>query len=58
MRENEGKGWAEIRQVVEDLTGVKLHTTTVSKRYARLKANFVVFEETDVCHCLVWIGRY
>lgn len=51
MREKEGKGWAEIRQVIEDITGVKLGGTTLQNRYTRVKANFVVFEETDVCSC-------
>lgn len=49
MSEKEGKGWAEIHRVIEDITGVKLGGNMLPKRYSRLKANFVIFEETDVC---------
>lgn len=51
MKEVEGKNWSEIRAAVEEAVGggVKIGGSTLQVRYARMKANFVVFEKDDVC---------
>lgn len=51
MREKDGKGWSDIREEIEKITGAKFGSTTLKNRYARMKANFVVFEKDHVC-CL------
>jgi len=48
MKDVEGKGWAEIREAWEAMTGVKMGGSTLSGRYARIKANFVTFKKEDV----------
>lgn len=48
MREKDGQGWADIRKVIEEITGVKLGSSSLSNRYGRMKANFTVFEKEDV----------
>ena len=48
MKDDEGKGWAEIREAWEAMTGDKVGGSTLSGRYARIKANFVVFKKEDV----------
>lgn len=47
MKDVEGKGWAEIKAAWEAMTGIKVGGTTLSTRYIRMKANFVVFEDDD-----------
>ncbi|ODM14572.1 hypothetical protein SI65_10058 [Aspergillus cristatus] len=47
LKEVEGKTWAEIRKIMEDITGAKLGGSTVQVRYTRMKANFVVFDKED-----------
>ena len=48
MKDGEGKGWAEIREAWEAMTGDKVGGSTLSGRYARIKANFVIFKKEDV----------
>lgn len=43
---DEGKPWAVIQETLEGIAGCKL--TGLSTRYARIKANFVVFPKEDV----------
>ncbi|KLJ11352.1 hypothetical protein EMPG_13375 [Blastomyces silverae] len=47
MKGEENKSWAEIRQAWEDVTGEKVGGSTLSTRYIRIKANFVVFTPED-----------
>ncbi|PGH00125.1 hypothetical protein AJ79_08308 [Helicocarpus griseus UAMH5409] len=47
MKDDENKPWTEIRQAWEEITGEKIGGSTLSGRYARIKANFVVFKEDD-----------
>lgn len=49
MREVSGDGWAEISKYAESVMGVELDRSTMRKRYAKMKANFVAFEVEDVC---------
>lgn len=46
MKDDEGKTWAVITEALEELAGCKL--AGLSTRYARIKANFVVFPKEDV----------
>lgn len=48
LKETEGKTWAEIRKALEDFTGLMIGSSTPHVRYARMKANFVVFGVEDV----------
>lgn len=48
MRGTENKPWAEIKDVLEGITGAKLVVGSIEVRYARIKANLVVFENEDV----------
>ena len=48
MKDEENKSWADIRKAWEDLTGDKVGNSTLSGRYARIKANFVTFHDEDV----------
>lgn len=48
MREVNGDGWAEITKYAEGVMGIELDRSTMRKRYAKMKANFVVFEAEDV----------
>jgi hypothetical protein len=48
MKDVEGKGWAKIREAWEAMTGEKIGGSTLSGRYARIKANFIVFKKEDV----------
>lgn len=45
---DEGKVWAEIREAWEKMTGEKVGKSTLSSRYARIKANFTVLSKDDV----------
>ncbi|KAL1955244.1 hypothetical protein VTO42DRAFT_8903 [Malbranchea cinnamomea] len=47
MKDEEGRSWAEIRQAWGKLTGDKVGNSTLSGRYARIKANFVVISDDD-----------
>ncbi|KAK2748623.1 hypothetical protein FQN55_004176 [Onygenales sp. PD_40] len=47
MKDEEGKPWGEIRAAWEEMTGEKVGGSTLSGRYARIKANFVVFNPDD-----------
>ncbi|OJD18313.1 hypothetical protein AJ78_01626 [Emergomyces pasteurianus Ep9510] len=47
MKDDENKPWAEIRQAWEVMTGEKVGGSTLSGRYGRIKANFVVFTPED-----------
>lgn len=49
MRDSEGRGWTDICEVIEWITGVKIRTTSLRNRYNKMKSNFVVFEDKDVC---------
>ena len=49
MREVDGKSWPEIRKKLEDITQAKIGASSLQIRYTRMKANFVVFEQDDVC---------
>lgn len=49
MREVDGKSWVEIRKTLEDLMQAKIGASSLQIRYTRMKANFVVFEQDDVC---------
>lgn len=49
MREKDGKQWLYIKAAIEEITGTKFGNTTMKNRYARMKANFVVFEMEHVC---------
>ena len=55
---DEGKPWAEIREAWENLTGEKVGGSTLSGRYARIKANFVVFSKNDVSFPPSWLSVY
>lgn len=48
MKDKENKTWSEIREAWFGLTGVQVGGSTLSIRYARLKANFVTFTPNDV----------
>ena len=48
MKDDEGKGWAEIREAWTAMTGEKTGGSTLSGRYGRIKANFVTFDKEDV----------
>ncbi|KAK5703564.1 hypothetical protein LTS12_028319 [Elasticomyces elasticus] len=48
MRDSEGRGWTDICEVIEWITGVKIRTTSLRNRYNKMKSNFVVFEDKDV----------
>lgn len=48
MKEVEGKAWADIKKALEEITGAKMGGG-IHVRYARMKANFVVFDKGDVC---------
>ena len=54
MREVENKPWAEIQNVLQEMTRAKLGGSTLQNRYARIKVNFVVFNKEDVGVCLQW----
>lgn len=54
MKETENKTWAEIKDVLEGITGAKLVAGSIQVRYSRIKANLVVFEKEDVS-CLLGI---
>lgn len=47
MKEVDNKPWAEIKKVLEEITGTNMGTG-LPTRYSRMKANFVVFEAGDV----------
>ncbi|KAJ9267191.1 hypothetical protein DTO195F2_424 [Paecilomyces variotii] len=47
MKDKENKTWSEIREAWFGLTGVQVGGSTLSIRYARLKANFVTFTPND-----------
>lgn len=47
MKEVEGKTWADIKKSLEEITGAKMGGG-IHVRYARKKANFVVFDKSDV----------
>ena len=49
MREVDGKSWAEIRKMLEDTMQAKIGASSLQIRYKRMKANFVVFDQDDVC---------
>ena len=49
MREVDGKSWPEIRKKLEDITEAKIGASSLQIRYTRMKANFVVFYQDDVC---------
>ncbi|KAI5303292.1 hypothetical protein KEM56_007700 [Ascosphaera pollenicola] len=53
---NEGKPWGEISEALEDITGNKTGTSTLRMRYAKLKANFTVWNENDASR-LLEIGK-
>lgn len=55
MRGTENKPWAEIKDVLEGITGASLVAGSIQVRYARIKANLVVFEKEDVSFEL-WYG--
>ena len=55
MRGTENKPWAEIKDVLEGITGASLVGGSIRVRYARIKANLVVFEKEDVSFEL-WYG--
>ena len=44
----ENKPWAEVKEVMEGIIGDKLVVGSITTRYARIKANLVVFEKEDV----------
>ncbi|ODM14568.1 hypothetical protein SI65_10054 [Aspergillus cristatus] len=44
---DENKPWNEITRTLEDITGTKLIASGLRSRYARIKANLVVFEKSD-----------
>ena len=48
MRDAEGRGFSEIQEVLEEITGVKIGSSSIRNRYYRMKSNFVMFEEKDV----------
>jgi hypothetical protein len=48
MKDEEGKGWNEIRKAWIAMTGETVGKSTLSGRYGRIKANFVVFKKEDV----------
>jgi len=48
MREKDGKQWLDIKAAIEEITGIKFGNTTLKGRYARMKANFVIFEKEHV----------
>lgn len=48
MRETENKPWGEIQKALEEMTGGKLGGSTLKVRYARIKVNFVAFDQEDV----------
>lgn len=50
MKDDEGKGWNEIREAWTAMTGEPVGKSTLSGRYGRIKANFVVFRKEDVSH--------
>ncbi|KAK2756800.1 hypothetical protein FQN54_005246 [Arachnomyces sp. PD_36] len=52
MKDEEGKGWAEIREAWNAMTGESVGGSTLSGRYGRIKANFVVFRKEDEAHLL------
>lgn len=45
---DENKPWNKITKTLEDITGTKLIASGLRSRYARIKANLVVFEKSDV----------
>ncbi|OJD24832.1 hypothetical protein ACJ73_03804 [Blastomyces percursus] len=49
MKDEENKSWAETREAWEEMTGEKVGGSTLCIRYARIKANFVVFTPEDAC---------
>lgn len=48
MKDEENKSWADIRKAWMDMTGDEVANSTLSGRYARIKANFMTFPEEDV----------
>jgi hypothetical protein len=48
MKDEENKPWAEIKEAWEKMTGEKVGGSTLSGRYGRIKANFVILSEGDV----------
>jgi hypothetical protein len=49
MKDEEGKGWAEIKDAWEAITGDKVGNTNMLRmRYSRIKSNFTVIPEDDV----------
>lgn len=50
MKDDEGKGWNEIREAWNAMTGETVGKSTLSGRYGRIKANFVVFRKEDVSY--------
>lgn len=55
MKDDEGKGWNEIREAWNAMTGETVGKSTLSGRYGRIKANFVVFRKEDVSSIESWI---
>lgn len=49
MREIDGKSWVEIRKTLEDIMQARIGASSLQIRYTRMKANFVVFDQDDVC---------
>ncbi|ODH46593.1 hypothetical protein GX48_07332 [Paracoccidioides brasiliensis] len=47
MKDEENKPWADIRQAWEEMTCEKVGNSSLSGRYSRIKANFVVFKKED-----------
>lgn len=48
MRDDEGRGWSDISEVIGWMTGTKVRSTSLLNRYKKMKLNFVVFEDKDV----------
>lgn len=61
MRDDEGRGWSDISEVIGWTTGTKVRSTSLLNRYKKMKLNFVVFEDKDVrfiatCPRYDWTG--
>ncbi|KAI5301906.1 hypothetical protein KEM56_001232 [Ascosphaera pollenicola] len=48
MKDEEGRGWNEIRDAWQEMTGTDVTVNAVKKRHQRLKASFTVFNDEDV----------
>lgn len=53
MKDVENRSWKEIQAAWEDMTGAKVADGSLTARYRRMKANFVVFADGDVS-CLLF----